>query len=102
MDSNWQYFFDNQGRCPKCRNYLTPFGCMAESCIGVIEKKEVKNQFVEAPTMSYRMMYRAQKRMREYKVSFDEYWAYLMRRSMEVYLAKHIDNTDKKSYSKNI
>jgi hypothetical protein len=74
---------------------------MAGECVGIFEKKGTKNQLAILP-MSYRMMYRAQDNRRTWKVAFDEYWAYLMRRSMEVYLAKHIDNTDKKSYSKNI
>jgi hypothetical protein len=101
-ESGWQYFFDNRGRCPKCNGYLVPLmGCKEVCCVDIVEKKLAKRGEAESQQRD-RKMYLAQNCWKKYKKQFDEYWTFLRQRSLMRYLAKDIDNTNKKSYSKNI
>ena len=103
FNSNYDFFFENHGKCPECGAYLVPHdGCPNLNC-------ELNSQIEDVKEFLRKKKYG--EKMKKHREGFDAYFKYWTDRKFEglrAYWAKrNVDNADKKShneksYSKNI
>lgn len=105
----WNYFFDNKGRCPHCRESLIPaVGCINLECFSNIGLVNEKHKKYSNKSIRRIQVLDIAATIKKYKRDYEEY----NKRNWNLYLKKmesingkngtNIDNASKKSYSKNI